>query len=80
MLWDGPLDFRIVAGATAAELAMLVEEQRPRSISLLNGKRGQGLVLRMKARHAGKIEVAQNIDIVDEKRLVFVPAVFEEKP
>ena len=59
--------FAVTAGAAAAELALLVEEQVARGLAVLHGQRGERIVFRVKPHHAREIDGAENIDVVHEE-------------
>ena len=77
---DGPLGFSIATDAAARELALLVEEKIARGLALLNGQGGESVVFGVKADHARKIDGAEDIDVVDDERLLRAFAGFQEKP
>ena len=52
----------------------------PRSVALLDGECGERVVLGVEAHHAGEIDGAEDVDVVDEEGLVFGAAVFEKEP
>ena len=49
---------------------MLVEEQIARSLPVLNGQRGEGIVFDVKLHHAPKIDGADHIDVVQDERVL----------
>ena len=60
---------------------MLIEEQGPRSVALLNGQCGEGVVFVVEAEHLGEIDGAEDIDVVDDERFVLSALlVLKEKP
>src|SRR5204862_4713502 len=84
--------FRFAIGADhpAAELEVVVEEEGARSFAGLDGKRGEGVAFVVKLQHAAEIDVADDVDVVEDKGLVHLIGVatfgvagggiFEEKP
>ena len=49
---------------------MLVEEQIARSLAVLNCQGGEGAVFRVKPHHAPEIDGADDIDVVQDERLL----------
>ena len=69
----------ILAGAAAAELVLLVEEQIARCLAVLHGQRGQGVAFRVKLHHAPEIDGADDIDVVHDKWLIGPLAAVQER-
>src|SRR5438552_1643198 len=82
--------FASVADHPAAELEMVVEDEGARSFAGLDGKRGEGVAFVVRLQHAAEIDVADDVDVVEEEGLVHLIGVatfgvagggiFEEKP
>src|ERR1035441_2371478 len=75
-LWGRPHQFllAIKPSSTAAELAMLVEEQMPRGRAVLHRQGGEGVMFRVKPDHAPKIDGADDIDVMQNEGLLQPPA------
>ena len=57
-------------GSTTAKLSMLVEEQIPRRLTILNCQCGEGIVVNVKANHVPQIDCADDIDVVQDERFL----------
>src|SRR5713101_5826935 len=68
------------AGAAAAELEVLVEEQVSGSLTILHGKCGESVSVVVESEHAYEIDVADDVDVVQEERLIQTAGILEEKP
>jgi len=79
----GADDFRggVAPDAAAAQLKVFVEEQVARRLAVLHGKGGKRLVLRVRFGHAPEFDGADDIDVVQQDRLVMtrIPGAGEEK-
>src|SRR5437879_12141480 len=64
--------FRFAIGADhpAAELGMVVEEEGAGSFAGLDGESGEGAVFGVELQHAAEIDVADDVDAVEEEGLV----------
>ena len=65
-----PILVRRQARASAAEAAALIEQQIARSCAVLHSQRGEGGVFGVECGQAREIEVAEDIDVVQEERLL----------
>src|SRR5437660_5424697 len=83
--------FRFAIGADhpAAELGMVVEEEGAGSFAGLDGESGEGAVFGVELQHAAEIDVADDVDVVEEEGLHLIGVatfgvagggIFEEKP
>ena len=88
-------DSIFVVDAAAAELEVLVEEEGAGGFAGLDGKGGEGAIFLVELQHAAEIDVADDVDVVEEEGLVELfgitaagiatfrigaSGIFEEKP
>src|SRR6266446_6117641 len=67
-------------GAAAAELMVVVEEEGAGGFAGLDGKGGEGVMFFVELEHAGEVDVADDVDVVEEERLIETGGIFEEEP
>jgi len=60
----------ITSGAAAAKLEMVVEEEGAGSFASLDGEGGQGVIFFVELEHAGEVDGAEDVDVVEEEGLV----------
>ena len=72
--------FLIRADAAAAKLEVIVEQERAGSFAGLHGEGGEGVIFGVELEHAGEINVADDVDVVEKEGLVEASGIFEEKP
>ena len=70
----------ITTGDPPAKLAILIEEQRSRGGPMLDRQRGQRTALAMSPHHACKVDGAQHIHVVQQKRSCGIGSRLLEKP
>jgi len=68
------------AGAAAAKLELVVEEEVARGFAVLDGESGESVMLFMKLQHAREIDGADDIDVVQDEGLVEAADIFKEEP
>ena len=78
----GPDDFvgLAAAGAAAAEHSLLVEEQVARRLAVLHHERGQSALRGVELGHAPQVDVADDVDVVQDERLVFSGRILQKEP
>jgi hypothetical protein len=69
-----------VVDAAAGKLEVVVEEEGPGGFAGLDGEGGEGVIFGMELEHAGEINVADDVDVVEKEGLVEATGIFEEKP
>ena len=69
-----------VVDAAAAELEVVVEQEGARSFAGLDGEGGEGAMFVVELAHAAEINGADDVDVVEEERLVETSGIVEEKP
>ena len=64
-----PDDFRLLTASSSpsTKLIPLVEQQISRSLAILHGESGEGLILGMKLHHALKVNRAEHIHVVQNE-------------
>src|SRR5713101_4192285 len=66
-------------GAAAAELVVVVEEEGAGGFAGLDGKGGEGVMFFVELEHAGEVDVADDVDVVEEERLIETGGIYEEE-
>ncbi len=59
---------------------MVIEEEVAGSPAVLDSEGGEGVTFRMELQHAAEIDGADDVDIVEEERLLETRGIFEEEP
>src|SRR4030095_15422186 len=74
------LGLTINPGPASAKLAVTIEKQLPGTLASLNCERRKRLTLLVCLDHKAKINRAEYVHVVQEKRLVFAQRSFSKKP
>jgi len=72
--------WRVALHEAAAELAVVVEEEGARRFAGLDGEGGEGVMLFVELEHAGEVDGTDDVDVVEEERLIETSGIFEEEP
>ena len=59
---------------------MVVEEEGAGRFAGLDGEGGEGVIFGVELEHAGEINVADDVDVVEKEGLAEASGIFEEKP
>ncbi len=70
----------MAGNAAAGELELVVEEELAPGGAGLDGEGGQGVMFFMELEHGVEVDVADDVDVVEEEGVVKAGGIFEEEP